>query len=127
MTVDSEIARIKEAQALLRKFICIEQIPPEDVPVKTVIQEALLIVRENSDYQILGICADTADDAIAALHAYLNALDYPVIPTPAPIEGAVYLKFNPKTGFCHLDAYVGTHRGVLVSSGICHWICLISH
>ncbi|EKQ70996.1 protein of unknown function DUF1824 [Leptolyngbyaceae cyanobacterium JSC-12] len=103
------------AQKLLRQFICIERIPPEQQPDKATIQQAVMLVRDHSDYQILGICADTANDAIATLHAYLTAFGFSEFPQPSSIEGAVYLKFNPKTGLCYLEPYDGTHRGVLIS------------
>jgi Domain of unknown function (DUF1824) len=86
------------------------KVPPEDV------QAALVLVREHSDYQIFGICADTTAQAIASLQAYLSSLGYGQPPhLPAPLTGAVYLKFNSKTNLCYLDAYSGNHRGVLVS------------
>ena len=79
------------------------------------VREALLLMRDQSDYQILGICADTAHQAIAALHAYLQAFGFSDLPQPAPIEGVVYLKHNPKTGLCYMKPYEGSHRGVLVA------------
>ncbi len=115
MVQDTSSLTRAEAIALLRQFICIDRLPPAQIPAKPVIRQALQQVREHSDYQILGICADTTEAAIAALHTYLAGLDYPERPTPDAIAGPVYLKFNPKTGLCHLDTYVGTHRGVLVS------------
>jgi hypothetical protein len=84
--------------------------PPQDV-----IQQAVLLLREHSDYQILGICAETATQAIAALHAYLQAFGIDDRPQPGAIAGVVYLKYNPKSGLCYLKSYEGTHRGVLVS------------
>jgi hypothetical protein len=72
-------------------------------------------MRDHSDYQILGVCADTAEQAIAALHTYLQAFGLTDLPVPAAIAGVVYLKYNPKTGLCYLKPYEGEHRGVLVS------------
>jgi hypothetical protein len=105
------------AQKLLRRFICIQQ-PGAVMPDRPLVRQALLLVREHSDYQIFGICADTLEQAIAALTAYLNALGYEAVPdleTLPPVEGAAYLKYNPKTARCHTDTYIGDHRGVLVS------------
>jgi len=116
--MNSETASLtrQSAQALLRQFICIEQIPADQMPSKQAVQHALLLLRDHSDYQILGICADTAEQAIASLHAYLAAFGLEALPQPAEaIEGAVYLKYNPKSGLCYLKPYEGTHRGVLVS------------
>lgn len=115
MSSTSSTLTVQAAQALLRKFTCIDRIPADQIPSLEAVREALLLVREHSDYQIFGICAETSEEAIATLHHYLKALNYPEVPTPHPIEGIVYLKFNPKTGLCHLDSYVGQHRGVLVS------------
>lgn len=116
MTANSTLPPLEQALTTLRKFICIERIPPDQVPDSATIQQALRQVREHSDYQIFGICADTTVAAIAALHTYLAALDYAERPSPnTTLEGPVYLKFNPKTGLCHLDTYIGNHRGVLVA------------
>ncbi|MBM0741907.1 DUF1824 family protein [Phormidium sp. CLA17] len=106
---------LEAAQTLLRQFICIEQVPADQIPTSEAIRSAVCQVRDRSDYQIFGICADTASQAIATLHHYLAALGYSARPQPDAIAGSVYLKFNPKTDRCHLDIYTGTHRGVLVS------------
>lgn len=106
---------LEMAKTLLRTFTCVEPVPPDDCPDRALTRQALHRVCDQSDYQILGICADTADEAIAALHAYLKALSRPERPQPEPIPAAVYLKFNPKTGLCYLQPYTGQHRGVLVS------------
>lgn len=118
--VDSMNAEIlpltrQSATALLRQFICVEQIPAGQMPPYDVIQQALLLMRDHSDYQILGICADTADMAITTLHSYLRAFGLDESPQPDAIAGPVYLKYNPKTGLCYLKPYEGGHRGVLVS------------
>ncbi len=107
--------KLEAAQTLLRQFICIEQISADLMPSPEAIRLALGQVCDRSDYQIFGICADTATDAIATLHHYLAALGYSARPQPDAIDGSVYLKFNPKTQRCHLDVYTGTHRGMLVS------------
>jgi Domain of unknown function (DUF1824) len=104
------------AQSLLRQFTASDRLPSNPSLDIVAVREAVLLVREHSDYQIFGICADSTEQAIAALHAYLHALGYAQVPQPAsPIEGAVYLKFNPKSELCYLDAYTGDYRGVLVS------------
>ncbi len=106
---------LEAAQTLLRQFICIEPISADPTPSPEAVRLALRQVCDRSDYQIFGICADTATEAIAALHQYLAALGCPARPQPDAIAGSVYLKFNPKNNRCHLDIYTGTHRGVLVS------------
>lgn len=115
MSSNSSTLTVQSAQALLRKFTCLDRLSPDQVPNSEDVRVALLCVRDHSDYQIFGICADTSEEAIATLHHYLKALNYSQAPTPTPVDGVVYLKFNPKTGFCHLDSYIGHHRGVLIS------------
>ncbi len=79
------------------------------------IRQALILVVSQSDYQILGICADTDTEGIVALKSYAQALGYPEPNLKDHIYGSVYIKYNPKSGLCYLDAYIGEHRGVLVS------------
>ncbi|MDX2230778.1 MAG: DUF1824 family protein [Leptolyngbyaceae cyanobacterium bins.349] len=115
MNPETDILNRHTAIALLRQFICIDQMPVERMPAKATVQQAILLMRDHSDYQILGICADTAAVAIAALHSYLKAFGFSELPQPEAIAGVVYLKYNPKTGLCYLKPYEGEHRGVLVS------------
>lgn len=116
MTAETAPLTRQAAETLLRQFICIESIPADQMPTPAAIQQALLLLCDQSDYQLLGVCADSAEQAIAALHAYLAAFGLTDRPIPAEaITGAVYLKYNPKTGLCYLKPYTGDHRGVLVS------------
>lgn len=105
---------LEEAHRCLKQFDCIQ---PHEVERSTwaEVQQALRFVASRSDYQILGICADTVAQAKAALESYAQALGYDALCELEPIEGSVYLKFNPKTGTCHLSPYPGSHRGVLVA------------
>jgi Domain of unknown function (DUF1824) len=79
------------------------------------IRQALLHVASLSDYQMLGICADTLEQGIQALAGYAEALGYRPNLGLEPIEGAVYIKFNPTSAQCYATVYDGEHRGVLVS------------
>jgi Domain of unknown function (DUF1824) len=104
------------AQTRLQQFTCAQLGVAQPLPELDEVRAALLLVREHSDYQIFGVCADTAAQAIAALHRYLSALGYPQRPQPtSDLTGAVYLKFNPKNDLCYLSPYEGSDRGVLVS------------
>lgn len=79
------------------------------------VREALLWLNENSEYQTLGICADSVEAAEAALKGYISALSEPVnldIPAQA---GVVFLKFNTLKNAWYLDSYSGDSRGVLVT------------
>ncbi len=116
-TLDIENLTLDDAQKILRQFICIDQVTGENAPAPALVRQALLLVADRSDYQIFGICADSSEQASQALNHYLAALGYELMPEVTAIEGAVYVKFNPKTGRCHTDSYTGQHRGVLVS---CH-------
>jgi hypothetical protein len=104
-----------EATTLLRQYTCIDRLPPEQIPDAQTTRDALMLVREHSDYQILGICAESLAAGQAALHSYLTALGYQFKPEVPAIDGPIYIKYNPKRRSCHSDKYVGEHRGVLVS------------
>ncbi len=104
---------VEEAHKILKTFDCVKS-STESAPPKDSIRQALLLVTELCDNQILGICADTAEQGILALKTYAAALGYEV-PQLSAIDGSVYIKFNPKTGLCYLDSYTGEHRGVLIS------------
>lgn len=106
---------VQEAENILKPFNCIEGKSVNSASEKALIRQALLLLADFSDYQILGICADTADQGLTALKTYSKALGYEPTLDLASIDGSVYIKFNPKTGLCYLDAYTGIHRGVLVS------------
>ncbi|MBD2139240.1 DUF1824 family protein [Anabaena sp. FACHB-1237] len=106
---------LQEAKKILNKFNCLDIAPILKPSEKIVIREALIFVSSIADYQILGICADTADEGILAMKTYSRALGYqPPSNLPHP-EGPVYIKLNGKNGLCYLDSYPGHHRGVLVS------------
>jgi hypothetical protein len=79
------------------------------------VRQALLQVASESDYQMLGVCADTLAQGIRALAAYGQALGYAPNLKLEPVEGAVYIKFNPNSAQCYASPYEGEHRGVLVS------------
>jgi hypothetical protein len=92
-----------------------EKTAPPDLDFAQV-RQALFQVVEHSDYQIFGICADSAPQAARALKSYLMVLGYSNLPDLLPLpDSPTYLKFNPKSGRLHADTYVGEHRGVLVS------------
>lgn len=106
---------VQEAQELLNPFNCLASKAVNSESEKALLRQAILLLAEHSDYQILGICADTASQGISALKTYSEALGYQPNLDLASVEGSVYIKFNPKTSLCYLEAYSGTHRGVLVS------------
>lgn len=104
-----------ESETLLRSFDCAN---PRNKTIlsPTVLRSALLTLNQHADYRIFGICADTAHQAYTTLLEYFAALDEHEISEDCPdVQGPVYIKFNTKTGFFHVDTYTGEHRGVLVS------------
>jgi hypothetical protein len=68
-----------------------------------------------SEYQTLGICADSVAAAKAALKGYVAALSQPINLDLPEQTGAVYLKFNTLKNAWYLDGYSGKSRGVLVT------------
>ncbi len=106
---------LAEAIALLRTFNCTAGKVLTSPTEKAQVRQALLQVGQHSDYQILGICAETEAEGHQALYSYAQALGY-AAPTPTGGPAApLYLKFNPKTSLCYQEGYSGHHRGVLVS------------
>ncbi len=106
---------VEEAQNILKLFSCTDTKSADSPEEKAALREALLLVTGLSDYQILGICSDTAEQGLLALKTYAAGLALEAPLDIAKVEGAVYIKFNPKTGLCYMDSYAGTYRGVLVS------------
>jgi Domain of unknown function (DUF1824) len=104
-----------DARKILNKFNCLDIAPILSQSEKAETRRALILLTSLSHYQILGICADTAEEGLLATKTYSHALGYEV-PSDLPIiEGPVYIKLNGKNGICYLDSYLGHHRGVLVS------------
>ena len=106
---------VEEAQNILKLFSCTDTKSACSPEETAALREALLLLAGLSDYQILGICADTAEQGLLALKTYAAGLGWEPPLDIANVEGAVYIKFNPKTGLCYMDSYGGSHRGVLVS------------
>ncbi|MBE9197539.1 MULTISPECIES: DUF1824 family protein [unclassified Nodularia (in: cyanobacteria)] len=104
-----------EATKILHKFNCLDIAPILKPSEKALVRRALILVASLSDYQILGICADTAEAGILAMRTYSHAFGYEVPSDLATPEGPVYIKLNGKNGLCYLDSYAGHHRGVLIS------------
>jgi len=82
---------------------------------KEAVREALLWLNENSEYQTIGICAESLTEAESALKGYVAALSQPIqVDIPAQ-AGAVFLKFNTLKNAWYIDGYSGEARGVLVT------------
>ncbi|MGB3614450.1 MAG: DUF1824 family protein, partial [Elainellaceae cyanobacterium] len=106
-----------DAACQLLKKIEYRPIDTLDRPANAEVQVALKTVAQKSEFQIFGVCAGSLGEGVTALKDYTQALGYeiPQDLTFDPVEEAVYIKFNPKTGLIYADSYSGDHRGVLVS------------
>ena len=79
------------------------------------IYEALTLVLDGSEYQLIGICAENYGEGALALEQYLAAFGYETQPTFADPGQPIYIKYNSKTEGCYSKPYDGEHRGVIVS------------
>jgi hypothetical protein len=82
---------------------------------RELIYEALTLVLDGSEYQLLGICAENYAEGALALQQYLAAFCYETTPTFADPGQPIYIKYNSKTEACYSKPYDGDHRGVIVS------------
>jgi hypothetical protein len=101
-----------EAHRILKQFDCFGATVPEPFEL---VGRSLLLMASLSEHQMLGICADTLAQGIRSLEHYGKALGYKPNLDLEPVEGVVYIKFNPMVGKCYASPYPGEHRGVLVS------------
>ena len=106
---------VAEAKKILEPFNCINSAIINSEAEKAKVREAVLLVAENSDYQMLGICAGSPEEGLAALQTYTEALGYQTSLDMTGVEGPIYIKFNPKSGLSYFSSYEGDYRGVLVS------------
>ncbi|NMG58226.1 DUF1824 family protein [Geitlerinema sp. P-1104] len=107
---------LETEQTLLKRVGLIE----EAIADRPAVRQALYAIRPHCNYQIFGICADNAQEAIAALNRYTDVLGYPRAPELDSCEldamqGPMYLKYNPKTDLYYLNPYEGNERGVIIS------------
>ena len=65
-----------EAKKILNKFNCLDIAPILKSSEKALTRRALILITSLSDYQILGICADTAEEGILAMKTYSHAFGY---------------------------------------------------
>lgn len=112
-----DLSRPVEADRLLSQYRwgCPNPSPIESEAIRT----ALASLAAQASYLTLGICAETATEAIAALNQYLAALnsDLAIEAAGLPaVGGAVYVKFNTRSQQLYGDRYGGSDRGVLVST-----------
>ena len=109
---------IQDAENILKQYSCAEFSSIASDFEAEKVREALLLVVRESEYQMLGICANSMTEGLTALEHYLDALGYSVtfeLDSLAPVEGAVYIKFNGRTQSFYVSPYLEKYRGVLVS------------
>lgn len=99
----------------LNQFSCLSTPPNLSPAEQDQVRQDLAIFNDLSDYQTLGICADSLAIAKAAMEAFLAALGVTVSLDLPDRNGAVYLKFNTLKGAWYLDDYSGPSRGVLIT------------
>ncbi|WP_052050845.1 DUF1824 family protein [Leptolyngbya sp. KIOST-1] len=108
----ADIAAIRQR---LNQFSCLTTSPALSDSEATQVQADLGHFNEWSDYQTLGICADSLGEGKQALESFLAALGVEVSLELPHRDGAVYLKFNTLKGAWYLDDYSGPSRGVLIT------------
>lgn len=108
---------IQDAEKLVNEYTCLNLKPVTSSEDQQKLHQALQALVAASEYQLLGICANSQTEGIEALKSYLNALGYPMpdLDLSTEMAGSVYIKFNGLRQTCHLDSYEGEYRGVLVS------------
>jgi hypothetical protein len=111
---------LENALKLLHSFSCTPAKQIMSEAEKEELRQAICMVVELSEWENLGICAETTDQAIATLNSYLKALGYEPITAIEEIlseksANAVYLKYNSQKNTHYLDSYSGGYRGVLIS------------
>ncbi|WP_013325196.1 DUF1824 family protein [Gloeothece verrucosa] len=109
---------IEEALKLLREYSCI-QVKTVDAKIqKEQLREALLLITSVSEYENIGVCANNAQEGLAALFSYLKAFGYQTnFEATEKFEEhqPVYIKYNTQKQSHYLDSYAGSYRGVLIS------------
>lgn len=109
---------IQDAENILKQYSCQEFFSTSSEFETEKVRDALLLLVQESEYQMLGICANSMTEGLTALEQYLKALGYPVtfdMESLAPVEGAVYIKFNGRSQGFYVSPYLEKYRGVLVS------------
>ena len=87
-------------------------IKPEDL------RSSLLLIKNLSLSQNLGICANNFQQGLTALESYLKAFGYQDDWDQNNVSNSsepVYLKFSTEKMSYYSDKYIGEYRGVLVS------------
>ena len=117
MSTENQLT-VPEALKLLKKYSGIRVKSPQSDAEKQTLQQALLLIIDQSESSNLGVCADRLDHGLTALSSYLKAFGYSCEfdqASPSNGDSPVYIKYNSQKMSYYLDSYTGTYRGVLVS------------
>lgn len=108
---------VNQALTILKQYSGIELKIINSQEEKETLQSALKLIVNLSDYQNLGICASTTQEAFDSLKKYLQALGYSQdITINSSLENKpVYLKFSTERMSYNLSDYQGKYRGVLIT------------
>lgn len=112
MTDSTEILAIRKR---LNRLSCLNTAPALSQAEASSIREDLAVFNQLSEYQTLGVCADSLTQGQTAMSAFLQALGVTVNLELPEREGPVYIKFNTLKNAWYLDDYSGPSRGVLVT------------
>jgi Domain of unknown function (DUF1824) len=108
---------IPEADQALRKLQDLGA--TASVEQRESIRQCLQVLTKAADYHTIGMCADDRSVGLMALQSYAKYFGYDItddlVAVLPMINGAVYLKFNPRSNRLYIDTYQGDYRGGLVS------------
>ncbi|WP_404784407.1 DUF1824 family protein [Altericista sp. CCNU0014] len=103
------------ARSILAPFNCLEVKTIADLEEKIAVRQAVLHLASIADTHMFGILAADWDEAIAALYSYAKAFGETPPAVAKPCDGAVYIKFNPRSGSCYASPYLDDRRGILIA------------
>ncbi len=110
---------VLDAENLLKPFVCNDESGDRSDAEWKQVRDAILTLVKRSDFQTLGICANSSEQAMSALKSYLQAFGDRVDDLGTVSESneseSVYIKFNTQRRSIHRDRYSGDYRGVLVT------------
>jgi hypothetical protein len=108
----AEIAAVRKR---LNRFSSLKIAPQLTPSEADAVKHDLALFNDWSEYQTLGVCAESLSAGKAALESFLKALGVSVTLDLPERSGPIFLKFNTLKGAWYLDDYPGDSRGVLMT------------
>jgi hypothetical protein len=108
----AEIAAVRKR---LNRFSSLKIAPQLTPSEADAVKQDLAQFDDWSEYQTLGVCAESLSAGQAALESFLKALGVSVTLDLPERSGPIFLKFNTLKGAWYLDDYSGDSRGVLIT------------